>query len=61
MNALLTNWKTSAAGLIIVLLGALSTFVGIKIPGFTMDFSNALLVGIGLIMAKDNNVTGTGS
>ncbi len=61
MNSLLTNWKTSASGLIIILLGALGTFVGVKIPGFTMDFSAALLTGIGLIMAKDNNVSGTGS
>lgn len=58
MAALLTNWKTGAAGLIIILIGALSTFLGIHVPGFNMDFGAALTTGIALILAKDSNVTG---
>ena len=54
----LTNWKTSAGGFILILMGALSTFVGVKIPGFNMDFGSALAAGLALIMAKDSNVTG---
>jgi hypothetical protein len=58
MATLLSNWKTSVGGLIIILIGALSTFVGIKVPGFNMDFGSALTAGLALILAKDSNVTG---
>jgi hypothetical protein len=58
MNFIVTNWKTSAAGLIVILLGALGTFAGIKVPGFDLEFLAALTAGIGLILAKDGNVTG---
>jgi len=53
MQSLLTNWKTSVGGLLIILLGALGTFLGIKVPGFNMDFGSALTAGIALIFAKD--------
>jgi hypothetical protein len=58
MNFIMSNWKTSLTGLVIIALGAASTFLGIKIPGFNMDFLAALTAGIGLIIAKDGNVTG---
>ena len=58
MASLLTNWKTGAAGLIIIVLGALSSFLGIHVPGFNMDFGAAVVTGIGMILAKDSNVTG---
>ena len=58
MSSLLTNWKTGLAGVIIILLGALSSFLGISVPGFNMDFGAALTTGIALILAKDSNVTG---
>lgn len=58
MSSLLTNWKTSLTGLIIIALGAAGTFAGIKIPGFSLDFLTALTVGTGLLFAKDSNVTG---
>lgn len=58
MNFILNNWKTSLTGLIIIALGAASSFLGIKIPGFNLDFLAALTAGIGLLIAKDGNVTG---
>lgn len=58
MQSLLTNWKTTLTGVVIIVLGALSSFLSIKIPGFGLDFGTALTVGIGMILAKDNNVTG---
>ena len=58
MSSLLANWKTSLAGVLLVVMGALNTFLGIHVPGFSMDFVTALTAGIGLIVAKDSNVTG---
>lgn len=58
MQSILTNWKTSLGGLVLIVIGALSTFVGVKVPGFNMDFGSALAAGIALMMAKDSNVTG---
>lgn len=58
MNFILSNWKTSVTGLAIIALGAAGTFLGIKIPGFNMDFLAALTVGIGMLLGKDGNVTG---
>jgi hypothetical protein len=52
-NVFLTNWQTSATGLIVIALGAAKTFLGIEVPGFSLDFIAALPVGVGLILAKD--------
>jgi hypothetical protein len=52
-TAIVTNWQTTAAGLIVVALGAAHTFLGIDVPGFTLDFIAALPVGAGLILAQD--------
>jgi hypothetical protein len=52
-NVLLANWQTTAAGLIVIALGAAKTFLGIEVPGFSLDFVAALPVGAGLILAKD--------
>jgi hypothetical protein len=49
----LTNWQTTAAGLIVIALGAAKTFLGMTVPGFSLDFIAALPVGVGLILAKD--------
>lgn len=54
---LLTNWKTTVTGGVILLIAALHTFLGLNIPG-AMDFGPALTVAIGLFLAKDSNVTG---
>lgn len=59
LQNILKNWKTSLTGLIVIALGAANTFGGIHIPGFNMDFMAALTAGLGLVMAKDGNVTGT--
>jgi hypothetical protein len=50
---ILTNWQTTAAGLIVIALGAAKTFLGIEVPGFSLDFIAALPVGVGLILASD--------
>jgi len=53
MKAITANWQTTAAGLIVIALGAAHTFLGIDVPGFSLDFIAALPVGAGLILAKD--------
>jgi hypothetical protein len=58
MNFIATNWKTTAAGVATIGLGLLSSVAGVKIPGFTMDAGAAIITGLGLVMAKDGNVTG---
>jgi hypothetical protein len=52
-NVFLTNWQTTASGLIVIALGAANTFLGIHVPGFSLDFVAALPVGAGLILARD--------
>jgi hypothetical protein len=52
-NPILTNWQTTAAGVIVIALGAAKSFLGIEVPGFSLDFIAALPVGVGLILAKD--------
>ena len=53
MQNILKNWKTSLAGVVIIGIAALHTFAGVNIPG-AMDISQALTVGIGLIVASDS-------
>jgi hypothetical protein len=53
INSILTNWQTTAAGAIVIALGAAKTFLGIEVPGFSLDFVAALPVGVGLILARD--------
>lgn len=53
MKSIAANWQTTAAGLIVIALGAAHTFLGIQVPGFSFDFIAALPVGAGLILAKD--------
>ncbi len=52
-NSILANWQTTAAGVIVIALGAAKTFLGVEVPGFSLDFIAALPVGIGLILASD--------
>jgi multidrug efflux pump subunit AcrB len=54
MQNILKNWKTTLAGAVIIGEAALHTFAGVNIPGFSMDLSTALTVGIGLIVAGDS-------
>jgi hypothetical protein len=53
MRSLFANWQTTSAGVIVVTLGAAKTFLGIEVPGFSLDFVAALPVGVGLILARD--------
>lgn len=52
MQNLLTNWKTTLTGAVIILIGGLHTFLGLNIPG-ALDFGPALTMGIGLVLASD--------
>lgn len=53
MNSMLVNWKTSLAGVVLIVVGLIGTLLGIHIPGFTMDAGAAITMGIGLLLAKD--------
>lgn len=50
---MLVNWKTSLAGVVLIVVGLIGTLLGIHIPGFTMDAGAAITMGIGLLLAKD--------
>ncbi len=54
------NWKTTSAGLIMI-IGAISSFFFIEgklTQAELMIQITAILGGLGLLFAKDNNVTG---
>jgi hypothetical protein len=60
MQNFATNWKTSLGGGITAAIGLASLF-GVKIGAQPLDPTTALGMitgGIGLIFAKDGNVTG---
>ena len=52
---ILTNWKTSAGGAVMIVIGLLSIVFDVRIPGFTLDAGPAIATGIGLLLAKDAN------
>ena len=54
MDSIISNWKTSVAGIVLIGVGALSLALGIHIPGFSMDPGAAIAAGLGLLMAKDS-------
>jgi hypothetical protein len=53
MNSLIDNWKTTLSGAVLILVGGLGAFLGVHIPGFSMDPGLAITTGIGLLVAKD--------
>jgi len=56
MKFIITNWKTTICGLALL-------FTGVKQIILTGDFGgalNSILGGIGLIVAKDFNISGSG-
>lgn len=55
MQHMVTNWKTSVTGLILIALGLFENVTGIHIPGFSMDSGPAIAAGIGLLLAKDGS------
>jgi galactokinase len=57
MQAILTNWKTSLAGVIIIALGAANTFLGVHVPGFDLSFASSIPIGVGLMFSSDGVAT----
>lgn len=59
MKSFFTNWKTSGAGALMIMVGAAS-LAGIKSgAGMSADQAIAsIIAGFGLLFAKDGNVTG---
>jgi hypothetical protein len=63
MKSFLTNWKTTGTGVLMVLLGA-SGLLGLQVGAapVSAEASIAMIVsGVGLLFAKDGNVTGGGT
>lgn len=56
MKGIFKNWKTTAVGLATIIIGLLTSKGHLDTQTGT-----AIVSGIGLILAKDNNVTGDGS
>lgn len=57
MNNASRNWKTTVTG-ILAILGGIWNFISTK---DVTSSGTAIIGGIGLIAAKDGNVTGTGA
>lgn len=57
MQNILTNWKTTLSGVVIIALSIASMF-GIHIPGVEGNQAISIAAGIGLIFGKDATVTG---
>ena len=58
MSNILKNWKTSAAGALMILTG-IGSLAGVK-TGIDPNAALATIMGgFGLLFAKDGNVTGT--
>lgn len=56
METILKSWKTSAAGLVLILMAVLK-MAGVEIPGFDSAPGALLIGGIGLLVGKDFNVS----
>ncbi len=54
MQAYLMNWRTSAGGVVLIVIGLLHLVAGVDVPGFTMDPGAAIAAGVALVMAKDH-------
>lgn len=58
-NVLLKNWKTTAAGIVMVIVGVL-THNGV-LTASEGSLIASILGGMGLLISKDGNVTGDGT
>lgn len=60
MKSFLTNWKTSGSGVLMILVGVGSlTGLTFGAPPMSADVAiTTIMGGIGLLFAKDGNVTG---
>ncbi len=58
------NWKTTSAGILMIVGGVVRFIFALKTGMFTeeavMTTVTAILGGVGLLLAKDGDVTGTG-
>lgn len=70
MNSLLINWKTSLAGLLAIIGVVVKLLADLRTKNLGAIFTNlqelfplvvTLLVGLGLMNAKDNNTVGAGN
>lgn len=57
MKSFSVNWKTTVAGAAVIALAFVDSAV-FDIPGFSIGMSEAVAIGLGLIFAKDGDVTG---
>lgn len=57
MKSFSANWKTSGAGILMIALGVLSA-TGKAPVGVGGDPMTLIMGGLGLLFAKDGNVTG---
>ncbi len=56
---ILTNWRTSAGGAVLIGIGLLGLVANVHIPGFSMDPGVAIAAGVSLLLAKDAGATET--
>lgn len=54
------NWKTSVAGIILILLGVLHTLYPATFTDAVTGAVATIAAGFGFVSAKDGNVTGAG-
>lgn len=57
MDTAIANWKTSAAGVGAILIPILNNIIPVLPPQWAA-VASGVAAGLGLIMAKDSNVTG---
>jgi len=57
MSNMLKNWKTSAAGALMILTG-IGSLAGVKTGVDPNAAITSIVAGFGLLFAKDGNVTG---
>jgi hypothetical protein len=57
MNWILNNWKSTAAGLVILITQVLP-LVGVPLSQELVNTITTVAAALGLIVAKDGNVTG---
>jgi len=53
MQSILTNWRTSAGGVILIAIGVFELAANVHVPGFQMEPGAAIVAGLSLLMAKD--------
>ena len=52
-DSMMTNWKTSFGGLVLVGVALVETLMKVDVPGFDMGLGAALTAFIALLFAKD--------